>query len=176
MILSLFFSQVFRVTLKLDPCYHGVSCYPGWETLLYSNINHWSVFRSFDQAGHNDFVKSDYENVAGTWGLHHHDKQFDMIRHKWENNPDDTGDQSNSMPERFDARLHWFQCESIGHIWNQGNCAADWVRNRRCCLKLVDMPKNVFPAVNISGLSKVPRILSRFQFCLMQRIGQLPWK
>lgn len=34
---------------------------------------------------------------------------------------------SNEMPESFDARYHWFQCSSISHIWNQGNCAADWV-------------------------------------------------
>jgi len=38
----------------------------------------------------------------------------------------DDGD-ANQTPESFDARYHWFDCVSISHIWNQGNCAADWV-------------------------------------------------
>lgn len=40
---------------------------------------------------------------------------------------DDGGD-TNGIEESFDARYNWFQCPSISHIWNQGNCAADWVR------------------------------------------------
>lgn len=37
-------------------------------------------------------------------------------------------DDEENAPESFDARYHWFHCPSIGHIWNQGNCAADWVK------------------------------------------------
>jgi len=49
---------------------------------------------------------------------------IDIIGHK-EDNHDANG--INDFPENFDARNHWFECVSISHIWNQGNCAADWV-------------------------------------------------
>lgn len=39
----------------------------------------------------------------------------------------DDEDDTNGIEESFDARFHWFNCPSISHIWNQGNCAADWV-------------------------------------------------
>lgn len=42
-------------------------------------------------------------------------------------NDREENDESN-YEESFDARYHWFECPSISHIWNQGNCAADWVR------------------------------------------------
>lgn len=55
------------------------------------------------------------------------------------------GDDTNAMPESFDARTHWFECPSISHIWNQGNCAADWVRLSNRQTRFATPPPPVIP-------------------------------
>lgn len=76
----------------------------------------------------NNFSASDYNNIVGTWDLLKDNESLDLIGYKIINhNHDENNGPSNSIPETFDARYNWFECVSISHIWNQGNCAADWV-------------------------------------------------
>lgn len=58
--------------------------------------------------------------------MHKFDKSIELIKHK-ENREDDDESNNDGMVENFDARNKWFECTSISHVWNQGNCAADWV-------------------------------------------------
>ncbi|XP_022174317.1 cathepsin B-like [Myzus persicae] len=91
------------------------------------------------EAGINQLGTSDYKNIVGTWGFQKNGKEIDIIGRKDNNHGTDDG--SNDMPETFDARNKWFECVSIAHIWNQGNCAADWAIsvtsaiNDRICIK-----------------------------------------
>jgi len=61
-----------------------------------------------------------------------------------DNDNEDDGGDANETPETFDARYHWFNCTSISHIWNQGNCAADWVY------------KNLFVYTDIKDIIRTP--------------------
>lgn len=85
------------------------------------------------QAGLNHFHTGDHKKLVGTF---RHPNSFvggELIDGgnggDCDTNRKRDDDQTNAYPEYFDARYHWFDCPSISHIWNQGNCAADWVQH-----------------------------------------------
>lgn len=98
------------------------------------------IFTVGVQAGINSFHADDHRKLLGTF--HHPDSagggrgaaapglyDGDLIGGQRDDcGGNDGDDETNSTPEFFDARYHWFECPSISHIWDQGNCAADWVR------------------------------------------------
>ncbi|KAG1662095.1 Cathepsin B [Nymphon striatum] len=52
-----------------------------------------------------------------------------LVSPKKENNvklPVMHSEPANTIPEEFDARVHWPQCPSIGEIRDQGQCASSW--------------------------------------------------
>ncbi|XP_050423966.1 cathepsin B-like cysteine proteinase 4 [Adelges cooleyi] len=80
-------------------------------------------------AGVNRFNTDDHIHLVGT--VHGGASSHVQIDHNeyfrgadCEDN-NDQDDQSNTE-EFFDARDEWFHCPSLWHVWNQGNCAADW--------------------------------------------------
>lgn len=127
------------------------------------------------QAGINGFHGHDHGKLVGTF---HHPDLAGGYRGAAPGGPfdgeliggqrDDCGgndnneDETNSTPEFFDARFHWFECPSISHIWDQGNCAADWaiaptsVMNDRICINSEG---------NITGLYSPQKVVSCCEDC-----------
>ncbi|CAH1725050.1 unnamed protein product [Aphis gossypii] len=125
-----------KILLLLLFCNIWLSCNAKFK--LQHIVEHVNRANVSWEAGINHFSTSNYKNIVGTWGHQQNDKMIDIIGHK-EDNHDANG--FNGFPENFDARNHWFECVSISHIWNQGNCAADWAIsvtsaiNDRICVK-----------------------------------------
>ncbi|XP_060875895.1 uncharacterized protein LOC132949133 [Metopolophium dirhodum] len=114
---------------------------------LHNIVTHVNSANVAWQAGINSFHTNDHKKLVGTFyhpewiGLEH--ETFDGVPVKGgdcDNDNEDDGGDANETPETFDARYHWFNCTSISHIWNQGNCAADWAisvtsaMNDRICI------------------------------------------
>ncbi|CAH1725047.1 unnamed protein product [Aphis gossypii] len=111
---------------------------------LHKIIAHVNNANATWQAGVNSFHTNDHKKLVGTF--YHPDA--DILDHEaFESTAVNGGDcdndgdgDANEVPESFDARYHWFDCTSISHIWNQGNCAADWAisvtsaMNDRICI------------------------------------------
>ncbi|XP_050424198.1 cathepsin B-like cysteine proteinase 4 [Adelges cooleyi] len=91
---------------------------------IVEHVNHLDVPWTADI---HDFDWTSLDKFVGTRGhLQQLDRKsaFSELCKKEEYKNGDEG--RNNEYEDFDARNHWFECESISHIWNQGNCAADW--------------------------------------------------
>ncbi|VVC31898.1 Peptidase C1A, papain C-terminal,Cysteine peptidase, asparagine active site [Cinara cedri] len=136
-----------KIALLLVSCF-WLTC--GAITKLHRIVEHVNSANVPWQAGINSFHTNDYKKLVGSF---HYPDGAGEILDQYDrdvfgdnvggndcdtNNDDD--DDFNGIAESFDARYHWFECPSISHIWNQGNCAADWAiavtstMNDRICI------------------------------------------